>query len=224
MDVHVVTAANRHLYPSLLDQFFRERHKIYAQELAWVPPSPDGLEMDQFDTLKAVYLIGVEDGKVITGSRFVPTDQPHMLSEVFPHLCTLGGGVIRDAAVAEWTRGFVVKDRREGLGVRLKAQFCYAVMDYCLGEGIERIGGIQEVYWLSLWQRLGWTVEVRGEPSLFGKDLWVPAYFDVTEEALAGAKRWAKADRSILIHQGPHQPFIPVARNPYRAVRSSLAS
>lgn len=209
MDVHVISNNNIHLYSDEIDQFFRERHKIYVEELHWRDPAPDGREIDQFDTDAAVYLLGIEDGRVITGSRFLPTSEPHMLSEVFPHLCTLNEGIIRDPTVAEWTRGFIVADRREGLGVRLKAAFCYAVMEYCLQQGITRIGGIQEIYWLSLWKRFGWRVEVNGVPEMFGDVAWVPAYFDVTQEAMAGAKRWARLDRSILVQKGPAHVFIP---------------
>lgn len=210
MEVHVVTSSNQHLYADVLDQFFRARHKIYVEELHWRDPSPDGWEIDQFDTDHAVYLIGVEEGRVITGSRFVPTNEPHMLSEVFSHLCTREGGVIRDPSVAEWTRGFVVPEHREGLGVRLKAQFCYSVMEYCLAEHITKIGGIQDVFWLALWQRFGWKVSIHGEPAEFGSGRpWVPAYFDVSEEALAGARRWARIDGSLLVHEEPIRRFIP---------------
>lgn len=208
MQVHVITKANSHLYPQELEQFFRIRHQIYAVDLQWVPESPDGLERDQFDTDEAVYLLGVVDGKVITGSRFNPTHLPHMLSEVFPHLCTRNGGIIHSPYVAEWTRGFVIPEFREGLGVRLKAQFCHAVMQFMLEEGVTKIGGIQEIYWLSLWRRFGWEVAVHGEPEDFNGRMWVPAYFDVTEAALAGAARWGKLDHSILVRRGSQIPFV----------------
>lgn len=208
MQVHVVTQANQHLYPDELDQFFRVRHSIYAVELGWVPQSDDGLERDQFDIPEAVYLLGIIDGKVITGSRFTPTHLPHMLSEVFPHLCTLNEGIIRSPRVAEWTRGFVIPEYREGLGVRLKAQFCHSVMEYMIQEGVFRIGGIQEIYWLSLWKRFGWDVSVHGEPEDFNGRFWVPAYFDVSEAAAAGAARWGKLNSSILVRRGEQVPFV----------------
>lgn len=214
MLVHVITKANSHLYARELEQFFRIRHQIYAVDLKWVPESPSGLEYDQFDIDEAVYLLGVVDGKVITGSRFTPTHLPHMLSVVFPHLCTRNGGIIHSPQVAEWTRGFVVPEYREGLGVRLKAQFCHAVMEYFLDEGVTKIGGIQEIYWLSLWRRFGWEVSVHGEPENFNGRMWVPAYFDVSEAAAAGAARWGKLDHSILVRQGDQVPFVSPDTNP----------
>lgn len=200
MQVHVVTKANEHLYQDELEQFFRARHQIYA----------DGLERDQFDIPQAHYLLGVIDGQVITGSRFTPTHLPHTLSEVFPHLCTLNGGIIHDATVAEWTRAFVIAKYREGFGVRLKAQFCHAVMDYMIDEGVTKIGGIQDTFWLSLWRRFRWDVSIHGEPRMFGDRPWLAAYFPVSDTAREGAGKWGKvsAGQSLLVRRGPRRPFI----------------
>ena len=207
MKVHVVTAANAHLYSEVLDQFFRERHRIYVEEKGWREPSPDRLEKDQFDTECAVYLVGLEDDRVIAGSRLVPTSEPHLLSEVFPHLCSFKG-VVSDPHVAEWTRGFIIPERRERGGILVKAQFCCAVMEYCLEEGITRVGGIQEMYWLPLWKRFGWKVIPIGEPAKIDGAMCVPAYFDVSEAALTGAQGRAQMAGSNLIHAAPHLPFL----------------
>ena len=88
MDVHVITDANKAAYAAELDQLFRIRHRIYVEEKKWREPSDDGRETDQFDTEHAVHLVGIRNGQIIAGSRFIPTTQPHLLSEVFPHLCT----------------------------------------------------------------------------------------------------------------------------------------
>jgi acyl-homoserine lactone synthase len=128
------------------------------------------------------------------------------------HLCN--DRLVRDPRAAEWTRGFVVPGRREGLGVRLKAAFCWAVMEWCLEQGVTRIGGIQDEHWLALWRRFGWRVEITGRRAQFGAEWWVPAYFDVSEAAAAGARRWAKLDHSILVERGTIRPFVPVTEEP----------
>jgi acyl-homoserine lactone synthase len=217
MDVHVITHTNKSDYSSELDQLFRIRHRIYVEEKKWRNPSNDGREIDQFDTDHAVYMVGMRDGRIIAGSRFIPTTRPHLLSEVFPHLCTLNG-VVRDPAVFEWTRGFIVPEFREAAGLLIKAQFCTAVMEYCLSESINQIGGIQEVYWLPLWKRFGWIVHVVGEPSEIAGDICVPAYFDVSEDALNGVRRRAKLDRSILVHKRPRKLLVGEAPYPLHAV------
>ena len=64
--------------------------------------------------------MGIRNGQIIAGSRFIPTTEPHLLSEVFPHLCTRNG-VVRDSAVFEWTRGFIIPEYRETGGLLVKA-------------------------------------------------------------------------------------------------------
>lgn len=207
MRIHVVTAANAHLYPDVLDAFFRERHRIYVEEKGWREPSPSGREKDQFDNDSAVYLIGINDDRIVAGSRLVPTSEPHLLSEVFPHLCTFNG-VVSDPAIAEWTRGFIVPERRERGGIVIKAQFCCAVMEYCIAESITQVGGIQEMYWLPLWKRFGWKVTPVGEPAEIDGAMCVPAYFDVSKDALAGAQAKARLTTSNLVRRGPALPFL----------------
>lgn len=201
MDVHIVTCANRHLYSDAFDQFLVERHKIYAEELKWVPLAADRRETDPFDTDRAVYFLGIEGGRVLAGSRLVPTDGPHMLSEEFPHLCTRSGGLIRRADVYEWTRGFVTREAREA-NSKIVYHFCAAVMEWALDEGLSMIGGIQRTDWLALWKRMGWKVYLHGEPHYFGNEPWVPAYFDVSEHALEGARKRSGVSAAILIRRG----------------------
>lgn len=207
MKIHVVNSANRHLYSAELEEFFRERHKIYVEEKEWREADGSGLEIDQFDTGDATYLIGIDNDRVMTGTRLVPTTRPHMLSEVFPHLCDFAG-VIRSADVAEWTRGFIVPEYRErGIGP-LKGQFCGTVMEYCLNEGISRIGGIQDLYWLPVWKRYKWTVRPIGNPAEVAGRWCVAAYFDVTRDARDRAMSAGGLDESILVHRGPYKPFL----------------
>jgi len=208
MQIHVVNEANRYLYQSELQAFFEARHRIYVEEKEWRTDDGTGLEIDQFDTEEATYLIGFDDqGQVMTGTRLVPTSQPHMLSEVFPHLCDFTG-VIRSDDVAEWTRGFIVPEYRQaGIGP-IKGQFCGMVMEYCLREGVTRIGGIQDLYWLPVWKRYKWSVRPIGNPAQVDGRWCVAAFFEVTPDARERAMKAGGLDRSILVHRGPYKPFI----------------
>lgn len=197
MQFNFVTKANEHLFQLEMEEFFRARHTVYAEELGWVPVSADGLEIDPFDTASAAYLIVSDEKGVVAGSRLIPTHLPHLLSEVFPDSCNLLP-LPRDPHIAEWTRGFVVPGRREGAGLVLKAQCCAAVMEYCLENGYRQVGGIQDAKWLAIWKRMGWEVHVHGDRIDIGGEDWLPAYFDVTETALAGARRFGRLTGAVL--------------------------
>jgi acyl-homoserine lactone synthase len=216
MEVHVVHASNMHLYKSELEQFYRQRHEIYVNEKKWRAADPDGYERDQFDTDIATYCLGIRDGQVIAGTRLIPTDFPHLLSEVFPHACNLGG-VIRRSDHAEWTRGYIVKEARDRIAIRVKAASCAAIMEYCWQEGVVRLGGIQEMYWLPLWRKLGWNVEYCGTPLEIDGTWCVAAFFEVSEAAVMSAREKAGLIKSNLVHAGPYRPFHPhAARMPFK--------
>lgn len=192
-----VTRANEHLFQLELEQFFRARHAVYAEELGWVPSSPDGLEYDPFDTAHAAYLVVMDGDEFVAGSRLLPTHLPHMLSEVFPDSCDLVP-MVRDASVAEWTRGFIVAHRRDKQSLRILAGACAAVMEYCLAHGYRQVGGIQDTKWIGLWKKMGWSIHVHGQPIDIDGAPWQPIYFDVTESAMQAARALGRLDGPVL--------------------------
>ncbi|HEX2255770.1 MAG TPA: acyl-homoserine-lactone synthase [Afifellaceae bacterium] len=208
LHVHVVAANNRKIYREELESFFQWRHKVYVEQKGWLPPSADGRERDQFDNDGAVYLLAMDDGALAAGTRLIPSDRPHLLSEVFPQLAAVKG-VPRSPLIAEWTRMFVVPGRRGGLHTGACGQMCCAVMEYLLEEGAAQVGGVQELYWLPRWHHYGWRVHPLGLPEEIGRDWCVAAYFDVTEEALAGVRAAAGVDRNLIVRRGSPQPFLP---------------
>ena len=197
MKFHFVTSDNDHLFQPELDQFFRARHVVYAEELGWVPKSADGLEYDAFDTACAAYLLVMDGDKLVAGSRFVPTHLPHLLSEVFPDSCDLVP-MVRDPAVVEWTRGFIVASRRDRSSLRILAGACAAVMEYCLHNGYRQVGGIQDSKWIGLWQKMGWSIHQHGRPINIDGRPWLPIYFDVTEQAMLNARQSARLEGPLL--------------------------
>jgi acyl-homoserine lactone synthase len=207
IDVHVVASNNRDLYGPELDSFFAWRHRIYVGERGWRDPSPDERERDQFDTEAAVYLLALEDGELVAGSRLIPTSEPHLLSEVFPQLGSVRG-LPREPDVAEWTRMFVVPSRRDRSARGVTGQMCCAVMEYAYQEGLSELGGVQEIYHLGRWEEYGWRVRPLGLPEVIDGSWSIAAYFAVDEEAVAGARRASGVDGSLLVRRGSPSPFV----------------
>lgn len=206
MMVHVVTSKNASLYQAEMFEFFQSRYEIFVLEKGWFPENKERQEKDSFDSDDATYLIGIEDGRVVVGSRFMPTSKPNLLNEVFPHMCA--ERLIEDPRVADWTRGFVVPEHRGARGLLLLTQYCTAIMEWALAEGIKEMGGILEVSWLPFWRRLGWEFRAVGETRLIDGGMCIAGYCKVSEEALANAQRKANLADSILVHAGPQQPFV----------------
>lgn len=197
MEFHLITKANENQFQLELMAFFRARHIVYAEELCWVPKTTDGLEYDEFDTAAADYLVVMDGDECIAGSRIIPTHLPHLLSEVFPNSCNIEP-MPRDPNVAEWTRGFVVPHRREKGRPVLLARCCAAVLEHCLAKGFRQVGGIQDTKWFPMWRLMKWNVSVHGQPIVIDGRPWLPAYFDVSEAALHGARKLGQLAGPVL--------------------------
>jgi acyl-homoserine lactone synthase len=198
--VHAVHAGNRQLYEDALEQHHRIRHNIYVGERRWMDLArPDEREVDQFDTDKAVYLLGIEpDGRVVAGSRLVPTLEPHLLSDVFPELAAVRG-VPRAPDIYEWTRIFVVPERRanhhrcHAAGVI----FC-GILEFCIAQGIRQLSVVCEAFWIPRLLALKWRPRPLGEPAVKDGMTIVGLTFDMTEEALAATRSSYEIEGTVM--------------------------
>ncbi|WP_082584060.1 acyl-homoserine-lactone synthase [Noviherbaspirillum sp. Root189] len=74
-------------FPDIETALAQYRHKIFIERLGWPLPVENGLERDQFDHQNTFYVITREpDGAICGCARLLPTTEPYLLSEVFPHL------------------------------------------------------------------------------------------------------------------------------------------
>ncbi|KMZ12023.1 N-acyl homoserine lactone autoinducer synthase [Candidatus Burkholderia humilis] len=118
-----------------LQQIFRLRHQVFAEELRWVPQVNSGLEQDQYDT--RAMLIGIFDsnGSAVGTIRLLFKPGIFMLEREFAIFlpdCPTG-----KTAPAEMTRLCVdPRIRRSGLGRQIsQALFCAAYLA-CLSRDV----------------------------------------------------------------------------------------
>lgn len=176
--IHAISAVNRHLYEDVLDQHFRLRHHIFVEERRWETlRKPDGREIDAYDNEDTVYLLALEGRRVIGGHRLYPTTKPSMMSEVFPHLAVRGCPA--NPLVWEWSRYFVVRDRRDGA---LNLQLMAAVQEFCLDQGIAQVSAIMETWWLPRFHEAGFIVTPLGLPALVENAWTMAATIDIRQE------------------------------------------
>ena len=188
--IHVITGANRHLYELELLAHFRLRHEIYVVERNWTNLTrPDGLERDQFDNEDATYILASEKGQIIGGSRLVPTTRPHLLSEVFPYLASVRG-LPRAVDIYEWTRMFVVKNRRDGrtMGGQTRGVVICGVLEHCLDNGITSLTALIEMFWLPLFHSMGWNLTPLGLPELINGEWSIAVKMAIDENTLASTR------------------------------------
>ncbi|RTE93360.1 MULTISPECIES: acyl-homoserine-lactone synthase [Bradyrhizobium] len=179
--IHVISAVNRHLYEDVLEQHFRIRHEIFVEERKWEAlRKSDGREIDSYDNDDAVYLLALENRRVLGGSRLYPTTRPTMMSEVFPHLASVCG-CPSDPLVWEWSRFFVSRERRDGA---FNLQLMAAAQEFCLEQGIERLCLVMETWWLPRFHDIGFVVTPLGLPALLENSWTMAATIEVRQESL----------------------------------------
>ena len=207
--IHVVTAANRHLYELQLHEQFRLRHDVYVGERGWKALArADGLERDQFDNEDATYILSIEGDHVIGGSRLVSTERPNLLSEVFPHLAVVGG-VPCDPAIFEWTRIFVIKARREGGNAgRAAGTVICGILEFCLAEGIEALSAVMETWWLPRFHDMGWTIKPLGLPEMIDGGWTIAVLMPITKQTLDTTRAFHSIEAPVLVRRGPQRPAI----------------
>lgn len=206
--VHVIGADNRSIYGDVLEQTFRLRHEIFVDERGWSDLArPDGREIDQFDDDAATYLVALDGEKVVGGMRLYPSLLPHMMTEVFGHLCA--DSVPRAPDIYEVTRYFVVKERRFG---RTDCLLMAAVQEYCLGADISAMTAVVEMWWLPRWQQAGFVTRPLGLPTPIEGEDCLAVEIEIRADTLARVGRLAGVKGSALVRRNiPVSPaWIPL--------------
>ena len=207
--IHAISATNRHLYEDIIEQHFRIRHDIFVGERGWhTLRKPDNREIDDYDNNDTVYLLALDGTRIVGGHRLYPTVIPTMMSQVFPHLANVRG-TPSNPEIWEWSRYFVVKDRRDGdLNLRLMA----AVQEFCLDQGITQVSAIMETWWLPRFQEAGFVVSPLGLPSLVENAWTMASLIDISQSSfdqLAGRIGVS----SVLERRGPRENVVSRARS-----------
>lgn len=186
--IHVVTALNRRPYARAIEDHHVIRHRIFVEERGWrALARPDGREIDAFDTADTIYMLAMDGERVIGGHRLFPTLQPHMISEVFPHLVTRGP-VPRDVAIYEWSRFFVVKEYRSS---KVYFELLAAVQEFCLNVGIASITAVIEMWWLPRFHEAGFVVHPLGLPQPVENVPTLAIQIDIRRDSLDRARALA---------------------------------
>jgi len=179
MHVHVINSANRHQYLDEIEQMHRQRHRVFVDLMKWKAlESPDGLDIDQFDTPNATYLVAIDEGEVRGSLRLIPSWRPHMLKNLFPHY--VEGEAPSGPGVWEWTRhapGHPSLSRDINHQVRFLLNI--AVYEFAASRGIETFIGIADCQIVPRMIDLGWKVDPIGLPVNYGEGVAYAFKMDV---------------------------------------------
>lgn len=194
--IHVVTKENKARYEAILDEYLRLRHAVFVGERGWRDlERPDGRDVDDYDNERAIYLLALDNGRVVGGLRLYPTLLPHMISESFAHLVG-GRDVLSGPTILECTRYFIVKERRTG---RTDCRLLAAFQQFCLEEGVTEVTAVVEMWWLPRWQQAGFKIRPLGLPTMIEGQPCLAAAIQVSEDSLRHVSRLAGLSGSGLV-------------------------
>jgi N-acyl-L-homoserine lactone synthetase len=149
------------------------RHKVFVERLGWQLAGTDDQELDQFDRSDTVYVVAEDDADNVFGcARILPTTQPYLLGEVFPHLMN-GGAPPCDPEVWELSRFACMDLKQRGSFISLAqfsesetATFMHAVMRCAANHGARRLITVTWIGIERLIRRLGIKAHRAGPPVL----------------------------------------------------------
>jgi acyl-homoserine lactone synthase len=181
--LQVVHGTARAASAALLEEMHRDRKTVFVDRLGWQVPVLDGeLEIDQFDGEAAVYLIAIDEAGGHAGSlRLLPTAGPHLLADVFPHLCERAAP--RGPDIWEITRLFTAPGHPDPKCVR--RELSLGMVEFAVLHGIRRYTCVTHVPYLSSVLAVGWDCEPLGLPQLHGGVMLGAVAIDISIETLA---------------------------------------
>ncbi|MCA0028661.1 MULTISPECIES: acyl-homoserine-lactone synthase [unclassified Mesorhizobium] len=188
--IHLVTWDNRKHYRKVLERYFRIRYEIYVKQRRWrAVARPINIEIDAFDNEHTLYVLALDtNGKILGGSRLVPTLEPHLMSEVFPVLA--GDRPPRAAEIFEWTRFFVVPSlRTHGTPSPIAGLVLCGLLEIAQRLGIRQISVVCETFWPKRLRALGWTLTELGDVLEHPDGDIIALLIEVTPEAVEQTRR-----------------------------------
>ena len=191
-EVMLVQHGDGRLNDQITAGMYRLRHTVFHDRLGWDVGSDNGMEYDEFDKIKPVYILVRGDNNEIEGCwRMLPTMGPNMLRDVFPQLL-YGQPMPQQPDVWEVSRFAVAADNAEGGGFgfsEVPMRIMQMSVRFAQQNGIKRYVAVISAALERLSRKAGVNISRFGPPIKIGKVLTVACIIEIdsiTEFALFG--------------------------------------
>jgi N-acyl-L-homoserine lactone synthetase len=188
----VVGAANPNAR-DLLTKMYRQRYKVFVEEMGWPLKTEGGLEIDEYDVDDTIYVLKFEKDELVASMRMNRTDRQCMLTELFPGACE--GETPRGADVWELSRGALSSTlRKSGYWGRIQCAFFEAALLWDAKKAI----GFFSVDHIMKQMRVGLDVRPLGQPRVVDGEVNVAAEFPFNVETLQRLRQSYKISGPVI--------------------------
>jgi acyl-homoserine lactone synthase len=199
--IHAVSAHNQAEYRPYLRQLWRQRYDIFVEKMGWSLDCAEGIERDQFDRADTIYLLSIDDEDRLRGAmRLLPTTSPHLMSELFPHLCA--EGVPQHETIWEISRFYSLTGRHMMLERdRTVSELVCGLYEYALEAGISKVTCVASMVLFPTILKAGWDVTPLGLPAVTDGEVVLAFLIDLKQRDHETVKRNRKIEGSVLVRR-----------------------
>ena len=141
----IIWRGNRDQYLAELDEMYERRDAVFFDQMGWCREAAGiekGWDCDRFDDEHAIYIIqkNARTGRLVAHCRLLRTDRPHMMTDVFSHMCNHDEGIPIGTNVLEFTRVCYDREQMEPSEEYfrwVRGAFCTAVTEFCVRQGVD---------------------------------------------------------------------------------------
>lgn len=188
--IKFITAKNRFQHKALLDEMHRDRKRVFVDWLKWDIPVDGDMEIDQYDTGDAIYLVSVDPdtGTHIASIRLLPCSVPTLMGEHFADM--LNSPVPSNDSTWEMTRLCANPDIEDKLVQWTgRKNVTAAAVEFALLRGVEQLIFVTHASWVPTILSVGWDVELLGLPRQEGGESIAAMRIKIKPETLRLLRR-----------------------------------
>lgn len=160
------------LTPEEMIQAYHLRHRIFSQELKWVPPSEDALERDVYDEGGVFFGVFDEDNRLRAFLRLILPERPFMIEREFLSLVSSDHRIRKEDDTVEVSRLCVAPEARTEIisgnfGVHAISLLLYkGVYRWCRANWVRHLYLVVEQRIFRMLRAKGFPCELVGEPQV----------------------------------------------------------
>jgi acyl homoserine lactone synthase len=189
-------------FTDALSDMHRLRYRVFKERLGWDVETAGGMEIDEYDALRPVYLLlrGVDE-RMLGCVRLLPSCGPTMLGETFPALLP-NGPIFGTPDVWESSRFALDVQRETEVGAQGVAEPTYelfaGMVEFGLARSLSKILTVTDVRMERILRRANWPLERLGPPQQIGITKAVAGYLAVSQQTLRSLRTLGGFNSPVL--------------------------